>query len=152
MLKRTGFKRPQVQRQRSYPSAAPAGLAARVSMARAEAPASPAPKHQYVRSPALMKAYRQIPCQVCGADDGTVCGAHSNKLEDGKGRSIKADDNKAASLCHVCHTAIDQGSHLDKPTRYRLWHSAHVKTVDELRRRGLWPENVPIPDTRRFDA
>jgi len=75
------------------------------------------PKHQYIRSPALMKAYRQIPCQHCGAEDGTVCGAHSNQSADGKGRSIKADDNKCASLCFRCHAALDQGSFMARAER-----------------------------------
>ena len=65
------------------------------------------PKHQYIRSPALMKAYREIPCQHCGIEDGTVCGAHSNRGADGKGRSIKADDNKCASLCYRCRAELD---------------------------------------------
>ncbi len=108
------------------------------------------PKHQYVRSPALMKAYREIPCQACGADDGTVCGAHSNWSVHHKGGRIKADDNRCASMCMRCHSAIDQGSRLSREERVTLWTEAHRKTVRELLRRGLWPSNVPIPDTRVF--
>ena len=55
------------------------------------------PKHQYVRSKALLEAAREIPCQWCGADDGTVVAAHTN-WGAGKGRSNKADDNMIASL------------------------------------------------------
>lgn len=110
------------------------------------------PKHQYIRSPALMKAYRAIPCQNCGADDGTVCGAHSNQSQHGKGRSIKADDNQAASLCHRCHGDLDQGSKLSREDRTALWNQAHIKTVKTLVSRGLWPLNIQIPDIRTFDA
>ena len=90
------------------------------------------PKTAYVRSKALMTAYRTIPCQNCGADDQTVCGAHSNASEHGKGRSIKASDDKCASLCHRCHTALDQGSEMSREERVRMWTEAHEKTMRAL--------------------
>lgn len=110
------------------------------------------PKHQYIRSKPLMKAYRDIPCQHCGRDDGTVCGAHSNWGDHGKGRSIKADDNRCASLCSRCHSNLDQGMSLDKNEKRFMWTTAHIKTVKMLVLRGLWPMNVPLPDLREFNA
>lgn len=110
------------------------------------------PKHQYIRSRQLMAAYRLIPCQICGAFDGTVCGAHSNQGRHGKGKGIKADDNQAASLCYRCHFAIDQGHSYSQSDRVTLWAQAQAKTVRELLARGLWPSAVPIPDIRKFDA
>ena len=105
------------------------------------------PKREYVRSQALREAYRQIPCQHCGRDDGTVCCAHSNWSIHGKGGAIKADDSRGASLCAQCHVPIlDQGSKLSKEERQRMWWDAHVKTVRELRRRGLWPKHIAVPD------
>jgi hypothetical protein len=104
------------------------------------------PKTEYVRSPKLMQAYRQIPCQHCGVDDGTVCGAHSNAAEHGKGRGIKASDDRAASLCHRCHIAVDQGRSMSRTERVRVWTEAHVKTVAELVRRKLWPTGVAVPE------
>jgi hypothetical protein len=103
-------------------------------------------KRAYVRSPALMKAYRLIPCQHCGSDDGTVCGAHSNWAVHGKGKSIKADDNRCASLCSTCHGELDQGSRLTENERKALWWTAHQDTVQELLERRLWPKGVPVPD------
>lgn len=111
------------------------------------------PKHEYVRSPKLMQAYRKIPCQACGIDDGTVAGAHSNQAAHGKGRGIKASDDQAASLCHACHHAIDQGRSMSRSERVRVWADARVKTVAELLKRGLWPADVPLPETgRRYEA
>lgn len=104
------------------------------------------PKRQYIRSPALMKAYRAIPCQSCGRDDGSVCGAHSNWGEHGKGRSIKADDNRCASLCSRCHTALDQGHVMSAMEKKMSWFDAHRKTWAELVNRGLWPSSVPYPE------
>jgi hypothetical protein len=96
------------------------------------------PKFQYVRSKKLMEAYRQIPCQWCGRDDGTVCGAHSNWAEHGKGRSIKASDDKCASLCARCHSALDQGYSMTPHGKRVMWQVAHDKTVEELTKRGLY--------------
>lgn len=108
------------------------------------------PKTTYVRSKALLEACREIPCQHCHRDDGTVCAAHSNQSQHGKGRSIKASDVYTAALCATCHSALDQGSRLSREERVTLWTEAHRKTVRELLRRGLWPSNVPVPDTRVF--
>lgn len=103
------------------------------------------PKHQYIRSPKLMEAAREIPCQHCGADDFSVCAAHTN-WQGGKGRGIKADDNLIASLCFRCHYELDQGSKLSKQERQKMWLEAHNKTVALLQERGLWPADVPIPN------
>lgn len=48
-------------------------------------------------------------CVMCGNQDGTVVAAHSNLLEHGKGRSLKAHDGMHAWLCHRCHSEYDQG-------------------------------------------
>lgn len=105
------------------------------------------PKHAYVRSPKLLEACRHISCQHCGADDGTVCAAHSNWGAHNKGGAIKADDNRVASLCAGCHVPIlDQGSKLSRAERQSMWWRAHVKTVRALIMLGLWPAGVPIPD------
>lgn len=102
------------------------------------------PKHEYVRSKRLLENARLIPCQHCGADDGTVVAAHTN-WGGGKGRGIKADDNLIASLCFACHSSLDQGSHMNYMERYSMWSNAHERTVIELTNQGLWPDNVPKP-------
>ena len=104
------------------------------------------PKHQYVRSKPLMEAYRKIPCQACGIDDGSVCGAHSNSSAMGKGKGIKASDEFAASLCHSCHYSVDQGRNMSRSERVELWTKAHISTVRELVRLNLWPVGVVLPD------
>jgi len=107
------------------------------------------PKHDYIRSPELLRNAREIPCQRCGIDDGTVVAAHTN-WQGGKGRGIKADDNLIASLCYKCHCQIDQGSQLTKAERQQIWYAAHNKTVGKLIGLGLWPLDVPVPDLRKF--
>jgi hypothetical protein len=86
-----------------------------------------------------------IPCQHCGIDDGTVCGAHANSSKFGKGRGIKASDIYCASLCFTCHMELDQGSKMTKAEREQMWQSAHEKTVNKLVELGLWPEEIPNP-------
>lgn len=102
-------------------------------------------KFVYIRSPALLKACREIPCQYCGRADGTVVAAHSNQAQHGKGRGIKASDQFIAALCAWCHAALDQGNAMSRTERIALWTKAHIKTVTELMRRGLWPAGVPVP-------
>lgn len=89
-------------------------------------------KFTYIRSKKLMEMYREIPCQKCGIDDGTVCGAHSNSAEHGKGRSIKSSDQFCASLCNNCHYCIDQGKELSREEKRLVWELAHHKTVKAL--------------------
>jgi hypothetical protein len=110
---------------------------------------NPQPKREYVRSTALLDACRELACQHCGAagPHAGVCAAHSNWGVHGKGKSIKADDNRVASLCFTCHSAIDQGSRLDEHERQELWWPAHVRTVALLVHLSLWPAGVPVPDT-----
>jgi len=89
------------------------------------------------RSRPLLNACRELPCQHCGAIDGTVIAAHSNQLRDGKGRGLKAHDYRVASLCYTCHMELDQGSNLSKQERVDMWEEAHRKTIGLLFERGF---------------
>lgn len=109
------------------------------------------PKHNYIRSKKLLEAARQIPCQHCLADDGTVVAAHTN-WGGGKGRGIKADDNLIASLCFSCHSQLDQGSSMTKAERMAMWEAAHKNTINQLILFGLWPDDVPNPIRVSTDA
>lgn len=49
-------------------------------------------------------------CMGCGLQNPNgdrLCLAHSNRLQDGKGRGLKARDDKGAILCHSCHDFVD---------------------------------------------
>lgn len=84
------------------------------------------------RNKKLLEIVRESPCQLCGAEDGTVVAAHSNQLRDGKGRAIKAHDFRVAALCFRCHAELDQGSKMSKEDRVDLWEMAHRKTIGWL--------------------
>ena len=104
-------------------------------------------KHSYIRSPKLLKNCRILPCQICFCFEETVVAAHSNSSKHGKGRSIKADDNMVAALCYSCHMMIDQGKGLTRQERENSWMMAHLNTVWDLVNNGLWPPEVPLPQT-----
>jgi len=89
------------------------------------------------RNKKLLEIARQLPCQHCGIEDGTIVAAHSNQLRDGKGRGLKASDFRIASLCFRCHTEADTSSTLTKVARIEMWEQAHRATMGELFERGL---------------
>ena len=89
------------------------------------------------RNEKLLKAARLLPCQHCGANDGTVVAAHSNQLRDGKGKGIKAHDYRIASLCYRCHMELDQGSKMDKAQRVEMFETAHRSTIGAMFELGI---------------
>ena len=114
--------------------------------------APPHPKRAYVRSPALLAAIRTLPCMHSGVVGRTEA-AHSNWADwGGKGRSIKASDEYCAALSVEVHRELDQGKNWTEAERREVWRNAWVRTVNALTRAGLWPLDVAIPDTRRFDS
>lgn len=84
------------------------------------------------RSKKLLESVREFPCQLCGAQDGTVVAAHSNQLRDGKGKGIKAHDYRIAALCFHCHYEIDQGGNLTREQKMESWEKAHRNTIGLL--------------------
>lgn len=84
------------------------------------------------RNKKLLEAVREFPCQICGAQDGTVCAAHSNQIRDGKGTGIKAHDYRIAALCRECHFDIDSGKDFTKQERLEKWEQAHRDTIGLL--------------------
>jgi hypothetical protein len=89
------------------------------------------------RNKKLLESVRELPCQVCGIEDGTIVAAHSNQLRHGKGKALKAHDWAIASMCHTCHSQIDQGGMYDKQTRFGLWDRAFERTLHLLWERGI---------------
>lgn len=88
------------------------------------------------RNKRLLEVVREAPCQMCGAQDGTVVAAHSNQLRDGKGRGLKAHDYRIAALCHICHHQIDQGFLWDREEKKQRWEEAHRATIGWLFENG----------------
>jgi len=95
------------------------------------------------RNKKLLEAVRDCPCQLCGAQDGTVVAAHSNQMRDGKGRGLKAHDYRIAALCFRCHHEIDQGAKMSRQERLDAWEEAHRKTIGWLFEAGLIVSPTP---------
>ena len=79
------------------------------------------------RNKKLLEVARIVPnCGICNkSNDGTFVAAHSNQLRDGKGRGIKANDYRIASLCFTCHAELDQGKNWSRAEREEKWEQAH---------------------------
>lgn len=79
------------------------------------------------RNRKLLDAANGAPCQMCGAQDGTVVAAHANDSRFGKGAGLKAHDWAVAFLCHGCHAWIDQGN-APRDEKREAWMVAALKT------------------------
>ena len=86
------------------------------------------------RNRKLLDRVRELPCQHCGAQDGTVCAAHRNE---GKGAGIKASDALVAALCFRCHSAVDQGKDMTRDERRDFWNRAAINTYRALIEREI---------------
>ena len=89
------------------------------------------------RSPSLLRLAKDQACVMCGTQDRTIVAAHSNLLEHGKGRSIKADDSMTAWLCYRCHSDYDQGTRMSRAERELYIKTAICKTYVALWNQGL---------------
>lgn len=69
---------------------------------------------------------------MCDNQDETVVAAHSNLLEHGKGRGLKAHDGMAAWLCYRCHAELDQGTRLSKQERMEYTMRAICRTYMKM--------------------
>jgi CO dehydrogenase/acetyl-CoA synthase alpha subunit len=80
-------------------------------------------------------------CMGCGLSNpngDALCLAHSNLQEDGKGRGLKARNDKGAIVCGKCHDLIDMRT--GKLSRYesqQMHASAHARTVAWWEKMGL---------------
>jgi len=85
-----------------------------------------------MRQPKLLALARGQACVMCGAQDDTVVAAHSNLLEHGKGRGLKAHDGMTAWLCNRCHFELDQGAAMTKSERREYTLTAICRTYMRL--------------------
>jgi hypothetical protein len=76
-------------------------------------------------------------CGKVNYDGQQLCLAHSNRIQDGKGRGLKSHDDKGAIVCNDCHNLID--GRTGKLSRYEsqaMHESAHKKTLEWWRANG----------------
>ena len=70
----------------------------------------------------------------CGANDGTIVGAHRNM---GKGMALKVSDALVASLCYKCHHEYDNGINLNREQKRELWDKAYINTIQYMIENGI---------------
>lgn len=78
---------------------------------------------------ARLAAIRKLPCCKCGTTVG-IQAAHSNFMQHGKGRGIKADDSYTIPLCHECHSSFDQYREMTK-AESKQWFMVQLGIVDQ---------------------
>lgn len=100
------------------------------------------PKTTYLRSKQFLRLVAELECQSCGAYPSQA--AHSNWHN--KGMGIKASDIHVAALCLKCHWEIDQGNKLSKEERKAKWTKAWKSTIETMKNRGKWPQDIQVPD------
>lgn len=147
-MKRSWFKKPQIERKRTVHTPIPEHLRRQVTFARCDVPASqPVEKFEYVRSEPYRRLVAALPCIHCGIE-GYSQHAHANE---GKGARMKTDDRTGFPLCCTrpgiegCHADFDQyrlvtGGRDAHRALAREWGAA---TREQIINSGLWPEKLP---------
>ena len=89
------------------------------------------------RNKKLLALAKDKCCANCGTQDGTVVSAHSNMLQHGKGRGIKANDWAIAWLCFKCHTLYDQGTSMNRREKEVFFLNAALNTYGMMLEQGM---------------
>ena len=131
MLRRTGFKRPQIERK--SPVYAP--ITRPVNTGPVELVA--VPKNPPGRNQAFRDLARGRECMfripgVCSFNPEQTVLAHSNESQHRKAMGMKADDAIGSVFaCYCCHSAVDQGRYTDEWKR-QAWMVARDRMQSEL--------------------
>lgn len=84
----------------------------------------------------LLALAKDQPCllnltSLCLWDEGkTTVAAHSNLMEHGKGRGLKAEDCYTVWACFPCHHQLDQGK-MEYEDKERAFWNAFQRQVDQ---------------------
>ena len=111
-MKRSGFKRPTIERKSTVHKPIPQDQLGTVTDASAMAVAMP--KTQPLRNPALLAMARGRVCLLLAPGvfthySDTVVACHSNLSRHGKAGRRKADDHYSIFGCGKCHAWLDTG-------------------------------------------
>ena len=147
-MKRSGFKRQQIERKPSLVVPIPRDVAERISYATARL-SVPCTKENPIQHQGYMAAVRTLPCAGCGLEGRSVfCHA-----DEGKGMGIKSDCRlgwpgcgphyEGAALVPGCHYEVGTTGKLGKQGRREFEANAGKNTRAEVKRRMLWPDTLP---------
>jgi len=119
MLRRTGFKKPTIERKPVVYTPIPESMRRRVSSGPVDLVAIPKTvreENAHYRTMARDKDCQLLIPGVCSFDRSTVVLAHSNWHD--KGAHRKASDFWGVWGCYSCHTWLDQGAALKAQKQY----------------------------------
>ena len=101
------------------------------------------PKNKPFRSKKVRDSAKGEACTMlspdCNGNPESVCLRHSNLLEHGKGRGIKASDLEAFYGCQWCEDWFTNPN-IPRGIRYSYYERAKRKTHDRLRKKGILPK------------
>lgn len=145
MLRRSGFKRPQIERKPIVYTPIEEKHRRAVSMGQAELVAIEKTVAQ--RNRHLLDMARGHDCMmqipgVCNNNPETVVAAHSNSSRHGKSGARKADDNYVIYACAACHTALDQGG-APKVVKDGWWEAGWGRQIASWERTKKSPQSAP---------
>lgn len=101
------------------------------------------------RDPNLLKLAKGEKCLLqcsddCMGDEGsTTVAAHSNLMEHGKGKGLKAQDCFTVWSCHNCHSLFDQGGSFAREEKRDIFYAALLRQIEEWRKIGASPTLKP---------
>lgn len=146
MLKRSSFKRQQIERKRTVHTPVPEHLRRHVTFASAEGMTEAVEKENPLKSEPYRRLVASLPCINCGRV-GHSQHAHTNAL---KAKGMKNDDRDAMPLCADdygilgCHSRFDRYAlFLDRAEHVRMGKEWAEQTRNQIETMGLWPRNLP---------
>lgn len=147
-MKRSGFRRPQLERKRTVHTPIPLHLRRGTMATDAGIPVSAIAKENALHSEPYRRLVAKMPCAHCRKPDRSQH-AHENE---GKAKSLKLDDRRAMPLCcdepgeEGCHTKFDQyrllpGGREAHVEQGRIW---SAQTREAIEASGQWPKRLPL--------
>lgn len=144
-MKRSGFKRPVLERTRTVHQPIPEHLR-RGRISHVGQAVAAVTKDVSVRSEAYRRLVAALPCICCGFH-GHSQAAHPNT---GKGAGTKTDDRLCFPLCtetpgrQGCHSKFDQGAMFTKGERRAIEVEWAARTRARILADGNWPRRLPM--------
>jgi len=89
------------------------------------------------------KCLLQISDDCMGDEGSTTVAAHSNLMEHGKGKGLKAEDCFTVWSCYKCHSLFDQGGSFSKEEKRDIFYAALLRQIEEWRKIGVSPALQP---------
>lgn len=145
-LKRSTFKRPQIERKRTVHTAIPEHMRRGASLGPVAALHEAIEKENPVRSEAYRRLVASLPCANCGRVNHSQH-AHTNA---GKAKAMKNDDRDAMPLCaddygiRGCHSRFDAYAlFLDRAEHVAMGKQWAAQTRAQIEQSGQWPAKLP---------